>query len=260
MLVLSGQDLGLRVATGSEASALGFALQGADLELAFAQSAAPGDARSWTALRASADSVALLGTADYGLTLEGSAVSLSANLGLGSQQGVANTTTVNWSQAPVGTLNFAGPAFSLGATATIAVVGTLQASGSVAVSRHAMQAVVAGSALALDGLLIGATDLSASVRGVQLEGLNLGLALMRPGQPNAADQRSWLALRASATEVDLSGFGLASAGVSLNAKSIVVELNQGLGRLGGSDNLSVMDLAGARAHGGDLRRRGALGL
>ena len=94
---------------------------------------------------------------------------------------------------------------------------------------------------------IGATDLSASVRGVQINGLNLGMALMRPGQPSAADQRSWLALRASADEVDLSGLGLASAGVSLNAKSLGVELNQGLGLLGGSDNLSVMDLAGARA-------------
>jgi hypothetical protein len=70
---------------------------------------------------------------------------------------------------------------------------------------------------------------------------------MRPSSANAADNRSWMALRTSAAAVDLSSFGLAAAGVTLNAKSIAVEMNQGLGRLGGSDNLSVMDLAGARA-------------
>ena len=231
--------------------------------MAFAQSAASGDARSWTALRASADAVTLLGTAAYGVTLQGSAVSLATNQGQGSRGNVANTTTIDWSAAPVSvrasdgsvsTLNFAGTAFSLGATATIAVAGTLQASGSVAVSRQTVQADVAGKAIELDGLLIGATDLSANLRGVQVTGLNLALALMRPTQANVADGRSWMALRASAEAVDLSSFGLAMDGLTLDVRRIGVELNQGLGRQGGTDNQSVVDLAGARALTG-LRRQ-----
>jgi hypothetical protein len=120
----------------------------------------------------------------------------------------------------------------------------VQASGTVVVTQQAVDARVGGRTEALEGFLIGASGVAGSVRGIEVEGLDLAAALLRPADAQVGDDRSWLALKAEVGSValDAQALGLPAGLLSVEATSLRFETNQALGTRGGFANDQALDL------------------
>jgi hypothetical protein len=139
LLVLGGTGIAARVATGSDASALGLELKGLSMGMALATPTDSSDGRSWLTLSAQANSLTALGTEAMGLSLTGRNLSLKINTGLGqTEEGLANTSVVDWSKTPLVikptdnasalSLNMKGRMFEVGGTMDVQLGDLLTAS------------------------------------------------------------------------------------------------------------------------------------
>jgi hypothetical protein len=263
LLVIGGSKIAARVATGSDDSAIGFEATGLDFGLVLASASNPADTRSWMTLKGSAASMGLIGTDSLGLTLTASNSKLSLNTGLGQDSaGLANTSTIDWggsttaasnlvlhpSTGTTVTLDAQGTVLEASGTMDVAFGDLFSASGTLVVSRQQMDVTVGRDPMQTTGLLIGGSNVSASVRGVAVTGLQFGMALLRPADANDTDQRSWLALQADVASVtlDAAALGLPSSLV-VKADKLHLDLNLGLGQQAGVANDAVLDLSPLRS-------------
>ncbi|NBS65034.1 MAG: hypothetical protein EBT33_11900, partial [Betaproteobacteria bacterium] len=255
LMVITGADISARLATSADADAIGVEMKNLDFGLVLAQSSAIGDSRSWLSVRGQAESVAILGTQSLGVTLSGSNVMFAANIGLGTlADGRANRSTLDWSGArslslaagnsAAAVIDFKGEVLEVGGTMLVKVGDVFQASGSVLVSKQDRDIQVGGRTVAATGFLIGASDVSASVQGIDVQGLDLGLALMTPANAAPGDTRTWLALKAQVDSIalDAADFGLSVNDLTLSATNLGLELNLGFGAEGQAQNETVLEL------------------
>ena len=187
--------------------------------------------------------------------LSGSNVMFAANVGLGSAaDGSANRTTLDWSGArklalqagdsPAAVIDFRGEVLEVGGTMLIEVGGVFSASGTVLVSKQDRDVLVGSQTVHTTGLYIGAADVSASIQGIDVTGLDLGLALLKPADAAEGDTRSWLALKADVDEValDAEDLGLSADDLVIKAKRIGVEMNLAFGAVGSNPNQTVLEM------------------
>ncbi|NBS66942.1 MAG: hypothetical protein EBT33_21875, partial [Betaproteobacteria bacterium] len=255
MMVITGADISARLATSTEASAIGVEMRNLDFGLVLAQASAANDSRSWLSVRGQAESVAILGTQSLGVTLSGTNVMFAANVGLGTlANGSANRSTLDWSgsralsltagNSAAAVIDFKGEVLEVGGTMLLKVGDEFRASGSILISKQDRDIQVGGRTVAATGFLIGAADVGASVRGINVTGLDLGMALMRPANAAAGDTRSWLALKAQVDSIALTAedFGLSANDLTVQATNLGLEINLGFGAEGTSANESVLEL------------------
>ena len=220
------------------------------------------DRRSWTALRASVASAEFVGFDDG--TLAVSNVLLAVNRGSGSNATVENTTVVDvsgeaWKVCSGGeriVLDFGGAdgaAFQVEATVELAVSDFFFVNGNFAFEKKSLSNVVLddGSMVDVEVLTVGASDvkvfagingsgdlnsLSESALGLKLGGVDLALALMKVKVENGStDKRSWTALKANATMVELVGV----ENMPLELRNLAVKINRGGGTFNGANTTTV---------------------
>ncbi|MFM8557486.1 MAG: WD40/YVTN/BNR-like repeat-containing protein, partial [Betaproteobacteria bacterium] len=264
MLVLAGADVSARIATGSGDNALGLELTDLDFALAFADSV--DDDRSFLALKGSAASLGVVGLERYGLALMGSNRAVNLNLGFGDDpQGGRNTNTINWEATPLTlkpgtgtpiTLAFTDEVLEVGGSMLVRVGDFLRVEGTVVVSRKTLDVSVAGRTEFVQGFLIGASDVSAQVQGIQVEGLNLAAALLRPLDAPDFDKRAWLSVRAEVDTVSVSAemLGLPAELFTLEANSLLFETNRAIGSRAGVANDAVVDFSVTELDGETIDR------
>ena len=188
-------------------SAIGLSLANLSFGLALATPVNTTDARSWLTVVGQADSLSVVGTPAW-LTLGATNLSVKLNTGLGKDQnGLANARTVDWSQAPITlpslsqsssiSLDLAGNVFQVAGTAHLQVTDKLKVDGTVVLSRQDLNVWVGGSSRAMSGFVLGASDVSATIAGIHVDGASLAMALLRPVNPSVNDSRSWVALKAN---------------------------------------------------------------
>ena len=119
-----------------------------------------------------------------------------------------------------------------------------QASGSILISKQDRDIQVGGRTVAATGFLIGAADISATVQGIDVTGLDLGLAVMSPINAAPSDTRTWLALKAQVDRIalDAEDFGLSADDLTIEATNLGLELNLGFGAEGTTTNETVLEL------------------
>ncbi|MEY4212040.1 MAG: hypothetical protein RL458_265, partial [Pseudomonadota bacterium] len=266
MLVLGGADVSARIATGSGDEAIGLELKDLDFALAYARPVDAGDNRSFLGLRGTAASLGVVGLDQFGLALMGTNLSVNLNLGFGDDpQGGANTNTIDWTATPLTfkpgsgtplTLDFTGTVFEIGGTMLVKVGDFLRVEGTVVVSRQSLEVTVGGRSEFVEGFLVGASDVSASVQGIAVDGLNLAVALLRPADAPSWDDRAWLAVRAEVDSIAVSAeaLGLPSDLFTLDANSLLFETNLALGSRSGVDNDQVLDLSVTEVDGETVDR------
>ncbi|MFM7568467.1 MAG: hypothetical protein ACKO8O_07175, partial [Betaproteobacteria bacterium] len=264
ILVLAGAGINARIATGSGDEAVGLELTDLDFALAFADSV--DDDRSFLALKGSAASLGVVGLERYGLALMGSNLAVNLNLGFGDDpQGGRNTNTINWETSkltlkpgtgtPI-TLDFTEEVLEVGGSMLVRVGDFLRVEGSVVVSRKTLDVTVAGRTEFVQAFLIGASDVSAQVQGIAVEGLNLAAALMRPLDGPDFDKRAWLAVRAEVDAVSVSAemLGLPAELFTLEANSLLFETNRAIGSRAGVANDAVVDFSVTEVDGETIDR------
>ena len=180
--------------------AIGLELTDLDFALAYARAADPADNRSFLALRGTAASLGVVGIDRFGLAMMGTDLSVDLNMGFGDDpQGGANANTIDWtataltvrpgSGAPI-TFDYSGQVLEVAGTMLVKVGDFLRVEGTVVVSRKSLDVTVGGRTESVEGFLVGASDVSASVQGIAVEGLNLAVALLRPADAPAFDDRA----------------------------------------------------------------------
>ncbi|MGI9211233.1 MAG: beta strand repeat-containing protein [Methylococcaceae bacterium] len=244
LLVVGGKDVSATLSVADTTGLPSFALTNLDFGLAVATASAPGDSRSWLTLEGSVESVGVYGLEQYGITLEGHDLAVSLNTGLGNTK-----TAIDWSGAhsrAVGdvTLNAKGQEIIVAGTLNLGVGDVMSAEGTARISLESRNVLVGKQTVAVTGFYIGAAEVSANVSGIAVEGLDLGMAVMRPADATNTDTRTWLALaaRVDGVSIDAAQLGLPSA-ITASASSLTLNLNQGLGRLNGIANDTVMNLS-----------------
>ncbi|NBS64550.1 MAG: hypothetical protein EBT33_09415, partial [Betaproteobacteria bacterium] len=225
---------------GNTSSRFGLALTGVEFGLALMTSKAS-NTRKWTALQASAGSVAFVGLGDS-VKIQATNVGVLINQADGNATDVVDFSATDLSVA-VGTgkeLKLSidkglGEVIRAAGTLTLDIFGFFQVSGNLAVEKRSQTVTLAkksGSTTAervdVDLLSIGGSNLTAFAGikggtadelGLKLENVAFGLALMT-GKADAS--RKWTSLEASASRAGFVGIG----GLTISANNLVVNINQ----------------------------------
>ncbi|MEN9775556.1 MAG: hypothetical protein RL322_2626, partial [Pseudomonadota bacterium] len=251
MLLIGGSELrGFAGVNGGRSNAIGVLIEDVDFGLALLserfttaerQAAAAQNqtltARSWTSLQAEVGRAAFIGV--DGLTLEVSTLQIGVNLE------AADRTVVDYRSGATDLSILTGPARSLtlsldgsrgefyeaAGSLNIDLFGFVQLSGDFAISKQNEPIEVKladGSEVQAQALLIGASNVRAfaginggtdDAIGLELTGVQFGLALLSDANDSA---RTWTSLQASGRSAGLIGVD----GLTLAAEEIVVEINQ----------------------------------
>ncbi|NCW86417.1 MAG: hypothetical protein EBV69_10135, partial [Oxalobacteraceae bacterium] len=243
VLAFGGSDLSAFAGNGASAQKLGLQIGDLDFGLAFiTETLAAGStatARSWTALKANAGQISLVGIDQ--LTLTANSLSLDINraaadgslidfaaTSLAIAAGGGQTITINHAAAQGALLRVSG-------TMSLAVAGFVSVSGSFAIERSQTTVVLSsGEEVAVNLLRVGASSISAFAGingtgadrlGFDLSQMDFALALMTD-QGNEA--RKWMALESSAGQASFVGVN----GLTVSAQSLNLAINRNLSTQG----------------------------
>jgi len=218
---------------GGSQNAMGLALGGVNLAIAIATSQADSSLQ-WTALKATAGSVAFVGV--EGLTMAASDLTVDIS------QPDKNANLVNFAAAPLAvptgpgssiTLDYAataGPILRASGTLEVDLFGFVSLSGSFAVRKSQEQFILADANSTVDDvdlLTIGGRNINAFAGvnagssnrvGLALSGVEFGLAL---ATSKSDPTRSWAALAANATSVEIVGI----PDVTISATDLALSIN-----------------------------------
>ncbi|HAM71756.1 MAG TPA: hypothetical protein DCM86_08950, partial [Verrucomicrobiales bacterium] len=258
----------------TNAGAMGLSLDGVSFGLllmgAKSPPAAATDLRTWTALKATATSVSLIGV--EGITLDASDLTVEVNQAGGANNGTPNTSVVNFAGVSGGGLDVqtgagaikvdyagSGGAFVRAETILKAqVYNYLVLQGAFAFERRSSRTITVTDgttpeSVPVEILTLGASNASAFVGvngpagqpgaiGLNLTGMDFALALMKrqaPAGTSATDLRSWVALKANVGTAALQGV----TGLTASGTGLTLAINQGGGANNGVANATVADFA-----------------
>ncbi|MCP4580478.1 MAG: hypothetical protein GY839_02590, partial [candidate division Zixibacteria bacterium] len=208
-------------------SAMGFTLS--DVDFAFATlspkvSELATDLRSWTAIKALVGSASFVGINDISASIE--SLGLELNQGGGTNNGVENTTVVDFASAPLSidtgagdliTIDFAEDMLEASGAMTLSISSFVFVSGEFAFRKGGTTTATLSDTTTtkeVSVMTVGASDVDIFVgmngpasesgaMGLSLENVAFGLALAKP--TDTADTASYYGLKASADSVSLIG-------------------------------------------------------
>ncbi|MEY4178043.1 MAG: hypothetical protein RLY70_1617, partial [Planctomycetota bacterium] len=243
LMKLSGTGLSGFVGVNGPASnpeAIGLSLTNLDFGLVVAspsENPTGADLRRWTAVRAKAANVSILG----GDAIEGSltALTLDLNRAGGTLNGSPQTTVIDFSGEAIAfgtpanantTISYGDERFGVSATATnIAVGGFVELSGSLEITSSDKTLKLSdGSDISAKVLTIGGSNINgfaglnagtANKSGLTLTGVNFALAMVTDAMDNA---RQWTSLGATATSAVFEGV----AGFNVTGSALAIEVNR----------------------------------
>ncbi|MEI7841114.1 MAG: LEPR-XLL domain-containing protein, partial [Methylococcaceae bacterium] len=227
-LIISGADASAFAGiNGGTVDEMGLKLSKVDFALAmFANSATP--AQHWTALKATAGTVEIVGVSD--VTISAKTISVEINL-----QDVATKTVVDFKtqNLKIGAINFdfdgkTGEIIRAAGSLDIAVAGYFMVKGDFAFEKSTQNLTLSdGKKVKANALIIGGADASAFAginggnadeMGLKLSKVDFALAMFAN---SAAPAQHWTALKATAGTVEIVGV----SDVTIAAKTISVEIN-----------------------------------
>ena len=239
VLAFGGSDLSAFAGNGASSQKLGLQIGDLDFGLAFiTETLAAGStatARSWTAFKASAGQISLVGIDQ--LTLTANTLSLDINraatdgslidfasTSLAIAAGGGQTITINHAAADGALLRVSG-------SMQLAVAGFVSVSGSFAIERSQTTVVLSsGDEVAVNLLRVGASSITAFAGingtgadrlGFDLSQMDFALALMTD---QANEARKWMALESSAGQASFVGVN----GLTVSAQSLNLAINRNL--------------------------------
>ena len=242
LLLLGGHGLsGFAGINGGQANALGLAVEGVDIGLAFVSerqvNGSPVTPRAWTSAQASITSASFVGV--EGLSIAADGLQLQVN------RAAADTSVVDYRTGKTDLSILTGPASNLALSLdgskgqllqvaghlTLDVFGFVQVDGDFALQQASTPIDLKlsdGTTRSARALLIGGSNLHAFAGlnggqsnqvGLQLTGVDFGLALLS----DTADQsRSWTSLQATAQAAAFTGV----TGLTVSADTLSIEVNQ----------------------------------
>ncbi|MGN7613297.1 hypothetical protein ACQZV8_14575, partial [Magnetococcales bacterium HHB-1] len=252
VLSIFGQDLSAFAGYKTDNQTFGLEITDVDFALAVANSTE--DNRGWYSVDGSAASGGIIGFEDQGLTLTGDTITIEANRGFGSKDGVDNSTTIDWSQNNLvfndGTSDYAnldmkGDFLRVGVSATMAIGDMIEMNGDLVISHTKENLSLDGTSRSLEVMTFGANDVNATIKAdnygttssVSVTGLDLAVAVAYTG--TNTDNKRWLAVKAKADQVAANAIDFGSTDIVITANDIGIESN----RADGPFNDTVIDFS-----------------
>jgi hypothetical protein len=251
--------------------ALGFSLEQVNFALAFIKPKVTEDIsqnsaykRTWTTLKAEVGRATIVGVDNITVRFENFYVGF--NTGGGSFGGMANTTFVDYSFAPLDvntgggnfvTFDFDSDILQAYGKITLEIYDFFHVTGSFGFTKKSMTVTlndddVNPSQVEVELLTLGASNVTAfagvngpanqdGAMGFYLEDVDFALALMKvtPDVTSPEDKRTWMALDARVGEASIIGI----EGITLSMTDFAIAVNQGGGTNNGVNNEYVVDFS-----------------